>query len=141
SLAAAMYLGIADWLNSRDYSIGYDTVGTEPTSARTGNSVNFDIRVTNRGNKAANGWTLRLGAVPAVMLYDGSGAAGSLIGSVAVPDGLQPGQSVDLVVPGITPSSAGNWLIKTDVRLGDNTSLADQGIVPLQLPLTTTIGP
>ena len=141
SLAAAMYLGIADWLNSRDYGIGYDTVGTEPASARAGKSVTFDIRVTNRGNQSSNGWTLRLGAVPAVMLYDGSGAPGSFVGSVAVPDGLQPGQSVDLVVPGAAPSSAGDWLLKTDVLLSDNSSLADQGIVPLQLPLTTTIAP
>lgn len=75
------------------------------------------------------------------MLYDGSGAPGSLVGSIAIPDGLLPGQSVDLLVPGVAPPTAGDWLIKTDVRLADGTSFADQGIVPLQLPLTTTIAP
>jgi N-acetylmuramoyl-L-alanine amidase len=141
ALAAAMYLGIADWLNSRDYGIGYDKVGSEPTSVVKGSSVSYGIRVTNRGNAVSNGWSLRLGAVPAVALYDGSPSPGALVGSVAIPDGLQPGQSVDLTVPGTAPATVGSWLLKTDVRLSDNSSLADQGIVPLQLPLTTTIAP
>ena len=89
----------------------------------------------------SNGWTLRLGAVPAVPVYDGSDAPGSLVGSVAIPDGLQPGQSVDLDCSRHGTRNVGSWLIKTDVRLSDDTSLADQGIVPLQLPLTTTIAP
>lgn len=141
ALAAAMYMGIADWLNSRDYGIAYDTVGAEPTTAYAGDNVSFGIRVTNRGNKPSNGWTLRLGAVPWVPLYDGSPAPGNLVGSVAIPNGLQPGQSVDLVVNGVAPPTAGSWWLKTDVRLADNTSLADEGIVALQLALTTTIAP
>jgi hypothetical protein len=76
-----------------------------------------------------------------VSLYDGSGVEGAQIGSVTVPDGLAPGASVDLDVPATAPDSAGDWLVKTDIRLPDNTSFADMGIVPLQMPLTTTIGP
>jgi hypothetical protein len=48
---------------------------------------------------------------------------------------------VEIDVSASAPAAAGDWLVKTDIRLSDGTSFADKGIVPLQLPLTTTIAP
>ena len=77
ALAAAMYLGIADWLNTRDYGAGYAPIGAQPSTATDGSSLDYNVRVTNRGNATSSGWTLRLGAVPAVSLYDGCVPIGS----------------------------------------------------------------
>jgi hypothetical protein len=94
--------------------------------------------VTNRGNAASSGWTLELHSVLAVPVYDGSGQLGTLMGSVAIPNGLQPGQSVDLTVAVVAPASAGDWLVKSDVHLSDGSYLSTVGVVSLQTPLTTT---
>ena len=138
SLAAAIYLGLASWLNSRDFGVGYELLSGPTGPVAPSSAQSYQLRVTNRGNVASSGWTLDLHSVPAVPLYDGSGQLGSLIGSVAVPDGLQPGQSVDLTVAAVTPVGQGNWLVKSDVRLLDNSYLSTVGVVSLQLPLTTT---
>ena len=68
-------------------------------------------------------------------VYDGSGAAGQPIGEIAVPDGLAPGESIDVAVPATAPA-AGEWLIKADVVVGA-TRFSELGIAALQLPLTT----
>ena len=138
SIAAGIYLGLAAWLNSRDHGAGYATTAPPPASAVAGTAATYSLRVTNRGNLPAQGWTLRLGAVPAVPLYDGSGAPGQPIGSVDVPDGLQPGQSVDLTVAATAPAQAGSWLVKADIVTSAGSHLSDAGIVALQMPLTTT---
>ncbi|HUR17099.1 MAG TPA: hypothetical protein VMZ33_07420, partial [Candidatus Limnocylindrales bacterium] len=83
-------------------------------------------------------WTLQLRTVPAAPVYDGSGTHGALIGSVAVPDGLAAGQSVELTVNATAPAEAGSWLVKSDVRLVDDTLTSDLGVVALQVGLTTT---
>jgi N-acetylmuramoyl-L-alanine amidase len=141
ALAASMYLGMADWLNSRPYGIGYELAATPPVSAAGGDPLSYTVRVTNRGNVASHGWTLSLGTVSKVQLYDGSGSYGTEIGEAAIPDGVAPGDSVDVVVHATAPAGRGDWLVKTDVRLADASHLSDAGIVPLQIPLTTTIGP
>lgn len=140
SIAAGIYLGVAEWLNTRDYGAGYEPLSA-PASAAAGESLVYRIRLTNRGNLASAGWTLRLGAVPTAPLYDGSGEPGTEIGAVAVPDGLAPGASVELDIPAVAPADAGDWLVKADVALADATRLSDHGIVVLQMPLTTTIAP
>lgn len=138
SLAAAMYIGLANWLNSRDFGIGYELLTGPASPVAPGSAVTYQLRVTNRGNLVSSGWNLELHSVPAVAVYDGSGQLGSLIGSIAVPDGLQPGQSVDLTVAAVAPAGAGDWLVKSDVRLPDNSYLSTVGVVSLQLPLSTT---
>ena len=60
------------------------------------------------------------------------------MGSVAVPDGLQPGASVDLTVNALAPATAGARLVKADVRLADSSYASTPGVVSLQIPLTTT---
>ena len=141
SIAAAIYLGLADYLNTRPYGAGYALTSAAPSGAIAGSTVAYHLKVTNRGNVASDGWTLQLGIVPQVPVYDGSGAYGAPIGSIAVPDGLQAGQSVQLAVDATMPAQPGDWLVKTDITLSDGSRLSDAGIVPLQLPLTTTIAP
>ncbi len=137
SLAAAIYLGLAKWLNTRDLGIGYELLTGPSGSVTAGSAVDYPIRVTNRGNAPSNGWTLQLHNVPAVPLYDGSGQVGSFMGELAVPDGLQPGASVDLLIEADAPATAGDWLVKADVRLTGGVRASSSGVVPLQVPLTT----
>ena len=141
SIAAGIYLGLAAWLNSRDRGVGYATTASPPASAVAGTAATYSLRVTNRGNLPSQDWTLRLGAVPAVPLYDGSGAHGDPMGWVDVPDGLQPGQSVDLTVAVTVPAQPGSWLVKADIVTSGGSHLSDAGIVALQMPLTTTAAP
>jgi N-acetylmuramoyl-L-alanine amidase len=137
SLAAAIYLSLAEYLNSRDLGIGYELLSGPASPVPAGSAVSYQLRVTNHGNATSSGWTLQVHSVPAVPLYDGSGQLGSLMGSVAVPDGLQPGASVDLTVNALAPASAGNWLVKSDVRLADSSYASTAGVVSIQVPLTT----
>jgi N-acetylmuramoyl-L-alanine amidase len=141
SIAAAIYVALAEYLNTRPYGVGYAIAAAPPATAVAGAGLTYRLRVTNRGNVASKGWRLRLAAVPAVALYDGSGARGAEIGSLTVPDGLGPGQSVELVITANAPAGPGDWLVKTDITLPDGSDLSDAGVVPLQLALTTTIAP
>ena len=137
AIAAGIYLGVARYLNSREFGIGYELVAA-PETVTAGDPVPYTIRVTNRGNTSSDGWTLSLASVPAVPEYDGSGAYGTQIGAVAIPDGLAPGQSVVLEADATAPGEAGEWLVKTDVLLPGGDHLADSGIAPLQVRLTTS---
>jgi N-acetylmuramoyl-L-alanine amidase len=137
SIAAAIYVGVARWLNSRALGIGYGLLSGPGSPVANGSSVEYRVRVTNRGNEPSNGWTLELRNVQSTSLYDGSGARGSLMGSVVVPDGLAPGASVDLIVAAAAPSVAGEWWVKSDVRFMDGSYASDLGVVALQTPLTT----
>jgi len=140
AIAAGIYLGVADYLNSRQYGIGYEFV-SGPNSAVSGADAQYKVRVTNRGNATSNGWQLNLATVPAVPLYDGSGAHGTTIGTAAIPDGLGPGDSAVVNVDAIAPGAAGDWLVKSDVVVAGGAHLSDAGIVPLQFALATTIAP
>ena len=137
SLAAAIYLGIAEHLNTRELGIGYQLM-SGPSSSVAGAQTSYRVRVTNRGNNASSDWTLELHNVPGVPVYDGSGQLGDFMGSVAVPDGLQPGASVDLTVNAPAPAVAGDWWVKADVRQADDSYASNAGVVSLQMPLTTT---
>jgi N-acetylmuramoyl-L-alanine amidase len=140
AIAAGIYLGVAQYLNSRDYGIGYEVV-SGPSTATAGSAATYRVRVTNRGNATSDGWALTLSDVAAAPLYDGSGAHGTQIGQAAIPDGLTPGESTVVSVPVTLPGSAGDWLVKSDVIVDGLGSLADAGIAPLQVALTTTIAP
>ncbi len=137
ALAASYYLAIAEYVNNRPLGIGYELVSGPGASVAAGSNLAYRLKVTNRGNEPSNGWSLQLHNVPRVPVYDGSGQLGTLMGSVAVPDGLQPGASVELDVAASAPSAAGQWLVKSDVRLSDSTYASAAGVVSLQMPLTT----
>jgi N-acetylmuramoyl-L-alanine amidase len=137
SIAAAIYVGVARWLNTRALGIGYALVSGPLSPVASGSTVEYQIRVTNRGNQPSNGWTLELRDVESTPLYDGSGARGSLMGSQSVPDGLAPGASIDVTVSAVAPSAAGEWLVKSDVRLPNGSYASDEGVVALQTALTT----
>ena len=138
AIAIALYLGIADYLATRDYGIRYELLSA-PDDLPAGGSADYEVRVTNTGNVPSAGWQLQLHNVPAVAHYDGSGAVGEMMGSAAIPDGLAPGASTTIMVHASAPPTAGEWLVKADVLIGgsDRPFLSERGVVPLQLPLTT----
>lgn len=138
ALAASFYLAMAEYLNERQLGIAYDAVSRPPAAVPAGSGAPFQIRVTNRGNAPSAGWTLKLHNVPFVPVYDGSPQIGSLMGSAAVPDGLQPGQSINVAVNATAPSTPGDWWVKADVKLPDNSYASTTGVAALQMPLTTT---
>jgi N-acetylmuramoyl-L-alanine amidase len=137
SLAAAIYIGLARWLNTRALGIGYEMLSGPSGSITVGSQASYRVRITNRGNEPSSQWRLQLHNVPAVPLYDGSGALGSLMGQVDVPDGLPPGQSVDVQIEAQAPSTAGSWLVKADIRMPGGAYASTSGVVPLQVGLTT----
>ncbi len=138
ALAIAMYLGIRDYLATRDYGIRYELVDA-PASLPANGAADYQVALTNTGNQTSSGWQLQLHSVPAVPFYDGSEAIGDPMGSVAIPDGLAPGQTTTLTVHAVAPSSPGAWLVKGDVLIGgsDRPYLSQRGVVALQVPLTT----
>lgn len=135
SIAVAYYNAVAEYLAGRPDAAGYrGSLSTE--LARPGEAMSASVKVTARGMSSAAGWTLDLHAVPAAVLYDGSGSRGEPLGSMPLPD-LAPGTSVRMEIGFQAPSAAGTWIIKADVRLPDGSYLSDRGSPALQLPLTT----
>jgi hypothetical protein len=112
---------------------------TGPTDLASGAAADYQLQLTNTGNQTSAGWQLQLHDVPQVPFYDGSDNLGDPMGSVAIPDGLAPGQSVTLDVPVSAPAAAGAWLVKGDVFIGgsDRAYLSQRGVVAIQVPLTT----
>jgi N-acetylmuramoyl-L-alanine amidase len=138
SLAAAFYVGIADYFSRRDYGIGYRLIGQPSSPVTAGATARYVVRVTNRGNRRSSGWALELRAARRVPLYDGSDNLGALIGSKRLPDGLAPGQSVDVSVD-VTAPSKGEWLVKAGLHVGgsDRPHLSQRGVPVLQTSLRT----
>jgi N-acetylmuramoyl-L-alanine amidase len=139
AIAIALYLGIRDYLAARAYGMRYELL-SGPVSVSAGGPADYQLRLTNTGNVTSAGWQLQLHNVTAVPVYDGSGAIGELMGAIAIPDGLAPGQTTTLTVHATAPPAAGAWLVKADVRVGgpDRPYLAQRGVVALQIPLATT---
>jgi N-acetylmuramoyl-L-alanine amidase len=138
AIAIAMYMGLRDYFAARDYGIRYELISA-PSDVASGGPADYQIKLTNTGNQTSAGWQLQLHSVVAVPLYDGSDAIGDPMGTVAIPDGLAPGQSVTLTVNGTAPPTAGAWLVKGDVFIGgaDRPYLSQRGVVAIQVPLTT----
>jgi hypothetical protein len=138
AIAIGMYLGIRDYLATRDYGIRYSLLDG-PTSVTAGGAADYQLQLTNTGNQTSTGWQLQLHSVPAVPFYDGSEAIGDFMGAVNVPDGLAPGQTTSVTVHATAPPTAGDWLVKGDVLVGgiDRPYLSQRGVVAIQVPLTT----
>lgn len=138
AIAIGMYLGIRDYLATRAYGIRYELVDG-PTDIAAGGAADYQVQVTNTGNRTSAGWQLQLHNVPTAPFYDGSEAIGDLMGSVVIPDGLAPGASITLTVHATAPPIAGAWLVKADVWIGgaERPYLSQRGVVALQVPLTT----
>jgi N-acetylmuramoyl-L-alanine amidase len=138
SMAAGYYDAVQAYLAQRSYAVGYRAL-SDPGSAVAGGTVGYQIRVINKGMLAASGWRLQARYVPAVTLYDGSPARGTLLGSVAVPTLARGARStLNLAVPA---PPAGDWLVKFDIVRGDGSRLSDLGSPVLQLPLTVGAAP
>jgi N-acetylmuramoyl-L-alanine amidase len=138
SLAMAMYVGLANYFNGRQIGVRYQLLSAPTGAQPAGGKASFSFRLTNNGNLATSGWTFQLRAVPAVDLYDGSGARGTLLAKVGLPNGIAPGATHDVTLSNVTlPGAAGDWLLKADIRRADGSWLSDRGLVALQLPLTT----
>jgi N-acetylmuramoyl-L-alanine amidase len=135
SMAAAYYDAIQAFVAKRTYAAGYGVVSA-PSSAVEGDSVSYAVHVTNKGQAVASGWTLEAAIVPAVPLYDGTGARGELLSSAPIAQ-LTRGGAATLALSFPAPL-AGEWLVKFDVRLPDGTYMSDRGSPPLQLPLSVT---
>lgn len=138
AIAIAIYLGIGEYLATRDYGMRYELVDG-PSVVASGAPADYQVRVTNTGNLPSSGWQLQLHDVPAVPLYDGSEAVGDPMGSTAIPDGLLPGASTTLTVHATAPPTGGQWLVKADVFIGgaERPFLSQRGVVALQVPLAT----
>jgi N-acetylmuramoyl-L-alanine amidase len=133
SMAAAYYDAIQSFVAKRAYAAGYEALSA-PGSAVDGESVSYTVQVTNKGQQPASGWTLEAALVPAVPLYDGTGARGDLLSSVPIAPLARGGVStLDL---SLSAPPVGEWLIKFDVRLPDGTYLSGRGSPPLQLPIS-----
>jgi N-acetylmuramoyl-L-alanine amidase len=139
ALAVAFYTGIAEYINGREYGARYRLLGEPPATAARGAKVPYSVRVTNTGNRPSSGWTLDLRAVRAVPLYDGSEQAGEVVASRRIPDGLAPGQSVDVKLTATAPAVVGDWLLKAGVRTSASSraSLVSRGVPLLQVRLRT----
>jgi N-acetylmuramoyl-L-alanine amidase len=139
AIAAGYYEAIAAYLASRGRAVGYRLVDA-PDSVAEGARARYSVVVHNTGTTVARGWRLRVAAVPAVSLYDGSGDAGEGLAVQALPT-LAPGESARLSLDVAVPSTDGDWLIVFDTLARDGSRLAVHGSVALQVPLRTGLGP
>jgi len=71
SMAAAYYDAAQKFIAGRQLGVRVDQQAG-PGSVAAGSEVDYQLRVTNTGMAAANGWRLQARVVPAVLLYDGS---------------------------------------------------------------------
>jgi N-acetylmuramoyl-L-alanine amidase len=137
-LAVAFFEGITEWLDDRAYGLGYEVLEATSGEVPAGGSAEYTFQLTNSGNRTSSGWRLRASFVPAVPYYDGSDRVGTVLGSVAIPDGLEPGASTSVSLDGLTlPQERGQWLVKFDVELPDGDSLGRHGVVGPQVAITT----
>jgi len=137
AIAAAYFDGVTDWLAQRAYGVRYTDI-VAPQTVTAGGGASVRLRIRDTGHKTAASWRLEGRLVPRVPVLDGSGAIGRLVGSVAIPDGLEPGDALDLELPITLPTTAGDWLLKLDVVLPSGIRLSAKGVVQPQLVITTS---
>lgn len=140
AMAVAFFEALTKWLGKRAYGLRYEVLEA-PAERPAGGAAGYAARLTNTGNATSSGWVLEARAVPAVPLYDGSGAQGTLLAAVQIPDGLLPGASTSVQLEDVPlPAEAGDWLVKLDVRLPGGGTLGRHGVVGPQLALRTHSG-
>lgn len=136
AIAAAYFDGIARYLSWRPYGLRYDVLEL-PRNAAPGSRIRAEVTLTNTGHRTSRGWRLVARVVRSVPRYDGRPRRGRIVASARVPDGLGPGDIVDVSLPGIKlPSRRGDWLVKFDVRL-PRSDLSRHGVVGPQLRVKT----
>jgi hypothetical protein len=136
-VAAAYFDGIARYLSWRPYGLRYEILEA-PRTAPPGSKATVRVRLTNTGHRTSRGWRLAARVVKKVRLYDGRPRRGAIVASKAIPDGLAPGDSIEVTLSGVPmPASRGEWLLKLDVRLGSSGSLSKRGVVGPQLRVST----
>lgn len=139
-LAVAFFEGITQWLDDRAFGLRYELGAATSGEVPAGASAAYSFQVTNSGNRTSSGWRLRASVVPAVAYYDGSPRVGTVLGTVEIPDGLEPGASTSISLDGLAlPQEAGDWLVKFDVELPDGDTLGRHGVVAPQVAVTTVV--
>jgi hypothetical protein len=137
TIAAAYFDGIARYLGWRRYGLRYQVLEA-PATTPAGGRAAVRLRLTNSGRATSRGWRLRARVVRAVFRYDGRPRRGRVAASLAIPDGIGPGESVEVVIPGIPmPRARRAWLVKLDVDLPGGGHLSDRGVVGPQLRIRT----
>jgi N-acetylmuramoyl-L-alanine amidase len=140
AIAAAYFDGIARYLGWRKFGLRFEVLDA-PTAVRAGGRVDVRLRLTNSGRVTTSGWRLRARIVKAVFRYDGRPRRGDVVAGGAIPDGIGPGESVEVVFPGVRmPRARRTWLLKLDVDLPGGTHLSDRGVVGPQLRIRTLKG-
>ncbi len=136
SMAAAYYDAVRAFIAGRQLGVRLSEKAGPAGPVEAGTEVAYSVGVINSGMAAAKGWRLQARVVPAVLLYDGSEQAGTLVGKASVP---ALGRGAEAAVPlTIQAPGPGDWLVKFDVRLPDGRYLSELGIPVLQLPLQVT---
>jgi N-acetylmuramoyl-L-alanine amidase len=136
ALAAAYFDGITRYLANREYGLRYELLDV-PAILPAGEPATARLRIINRGNQASAGWILQARIVASVPFYYARPKRGTLVGSVPIPDGLAPGQAVELDLPDLPlPPQSGDWIVLFDVVPGGGRTMADRGVVAAQWRLT-----
>jgi N-acetylmuramoyl-L-alanine amidase len=136
AVAAAYFDGIARYLAWRPYGLRYEVLDA-PRKVKAGANASVKVRLTNRGQRKSSGWSLTARVAPKVFRYDGRPKNGDFVAEVPIPDGLTPGQSIDVTLPGIAmPGKAGAWLVKLDVKV-PGSRMWKRGVVGPQLRVDT----
>ena len=139
ALAAGYFDGISHFLATRRFGIRYTAIHA-PDQVPAGGHGTVQLRIRNTGNVDSSGWRIQARLVRRVPVLDGSGARGTLVGSLALPDGIGPGQAVDVQVPFTMPASVHRWLLKLDIVRSAG-RLSDEGVAQPQLPIATVTAP
>ena len=146
-IANGLYEGLAQFFMHRAFGATYQLESGPPATLTEGQPSSVRIRVTNT---SPTGWPagnarLSLSTLGWVPYYNGTGATGSEIASVALP-ALAPGESASVDVPFDAPAYAayaatgGRGLFHVDVvAAGQRISL--RGVVALQFGFTLGIAP
>jgi hypothetical protein len=137
AIAAGYFDGIARYLKGRRYGLHYEVLDA-PRTVPSGTKTAVKLRITNSGHRVSSGWRVAARVVKARRRYDGRPRRGRVRRRVALPDGVGPGESVDIVVAGIPMRSrSGRWLIKFDVDLPGGVHLSQRGVVGPQIRVRT----
>ena len=139
AIAAGYFDGITRFLATRRFGIRYTQIQA-PDHVAAGGHATVRLRIRNTGNVPSSGWHLQARVVRHVPVFDGSGARGKLVGSISLPDGIGPGQAVDVEIPVRMPASVHHWLLKLDIVRSAG-RLSDRGVAQPQLSIRTITAP